>query len=179
MRTVGSIFLLLVVALIAIAGDKPRVSRASLVAMEKSLDDRVTRFWGENPFALLGPTRGIYLEGYGAVFTAEVNLANSPITLMHLSLTKQELEEHHQKKLERVPKLKGILRQALADSAASLDGVSPEEQIVIAVFLARYPWEDTAGIPGQITMQAQKKKLLDAKRAGGAGLEAAIRITEY
>ena len=46
--------------------------------MEKSLDNRIARLWQDNPFVLLGPTRGVYLDGYGAVFTAEVNLVAGP-----------------------------------------------------------------------------------------------------
>jgi hypothetical protein len=179
MKRFSSIFLLLALGLLAGAGDKPRVERKTLVAMEKSLDDRVTRLWDDNPFLLLGPTRGIYLEGYGAVFTAEVNLvAAVGITPFHPSYSKPEIDRHRQKKLERMPQLKSALREALAASAASLDTVLPEEQVVIIAFLTRYPWEDAAGIPAQVTLQAPKKKLLDAQRAG-VNLEQVIRVTEY
>ena len=46
--------------------------------MEKSLDERISKLWDDNPYLLLGTTRGVYLEGYGAVFTAEVNLVVEP-----------------------------------------------------------------------------------------------------
>ena len=52
--------------------------RTTLAAAEKSLDDRIAGLWGDNPLIVLGPTRGVYLEGYGAVFTAEVNLVAGP-----------------------------------------------------------------------------------------------------
>ncbi len=71
-------FLLLVVAASAIASDAPRVPRTTLAAAEKSLDNRFAGLWSDNPFVMLGPTRGVYLEGYGAVFTAEVNLVAGP-----------------------------------------------------------------------------------------------------
>ncbi len=71
--------------------------------MEKSLDNRISRLWQDNPFLLLGPTRGVYLEGYGAVFTAEVNLVANPISLMQATLTKEDIAKHRQKKLERIP----------------------------------------------------------------------------
>jgi hypothetical protein len=171
-------FLVLAVALCAAAGDPPRVGRAAIAAIEKSLDERVTRLWDDNPFLLLGPTRGVYLEGYGAVFTTEVNLVASPTGLMQPVLTKEGLARYHQKKAERVPQLEKALRQALAASAASLDPVPAQEQIVIVAFLSHYPWEDPAGLPVQLTVQAQKKKLLDAQRSGGAVLDAAIRVTE-
>src|SRR5438093_11733173 len=98
-------FLLLAVALSVTASDPPRVGRPMIAAMEKSLDDRVTRLWDDNPFVLLGPTRGVYLDGFGAVFTTEVNLATGPTMLMQLRLPKEEVDRHRQRKLERLPQL--------------------------------------------------------------------------
>jgi|SRR5579871_3523128 len=172
-------FLLLAVASAAMASDPPRVGRTVLAAMEKNLDDRVSRLWDDNPFVLLGPTRGIYLDGYGVVFTTEVNLATGPTMLMHPELTKEEIQRHRQKKLERLPQLMHALRQALVASAVSLDNVPAEQQIVVVAFLSRYPWEDAAGIPLQITLQGQRKKLVEAQHAGAAELDALIHVVEY
>ena len=169
-------FLLLAVA-ISTASTSPRVSRGSLAAMEKSLDARVNGLWADNPFLLIGNTRGVYLDGVGAIFTAEVNLAIGPTSMMHPTATKDEVVKHHQKKLERLPQLKKALIDSMIPMATSLD-VPADEQIVMVVFLWRYPWEDTTNIPAQITMQAKKKNLLDAQRAGGAGLEQAIKVVE-
>jgi hypothetical protein len=161
------------------ANASPRVTRPMLVAMEKSLDSRVTRLSQENPFLLLGPTRGIYLDGYGAVFTAEINLVSSPAAMLMFrpQMTKEEIEQHRQKKLSRLPQLKEALRQALIDSAASLDTVPGEEQIVVVAMLSKYPWEDTTGLPQQIMMQASKKNLLD-QRNNPAALDSVIRTIE-
>src|SRR6202521_1232739 len=135
-------FLLLVVAASAIAVDAPRVPRNTVALTEKSLDDRFNKLWSDNPFVVLGPTRGVYLEGYGAVFTAEVNLVIAPIGLMHPTLTKEEMVVYRQKKLDRIPQLKKTLRDALVSTATSLGTVPSEEQITIVAFLSRYPWED-------------------------------------
>jgi hypothetical protein len=161
------------------ANATPRVTRPMLVAMEKSMDSRVTRLSQDNPFVLLGPTRGIYLDGYGAVFTAEVNLVSSPAAMLMFrpQMTKEEIEQHRQKKLSRLPQLKEALRQALIDSAASLDTVPGEEQIVVVAMLSKYPWEDTTGLPQQIMMQASKKILLD-QRNNPAALDSVIRTIE-
>ena len=157
----------------------PRVTRPMLVAMEKNLDSRVTRLSQDNPFVLLGPTRGIYLDGYGAVFTAEINLVSAPAALMMFrpQMTKEEIEQHRQLKLSRVPQLKQAMRQAMIDSAASLDTVPPQEQIVVVAMLSKYPWENTTGIPQQIMMQASKKDLLD-QRNNPSGLDSVIRTLE-
>ena len=172
-------FLVPTIAFLAMAGDSPRVSRSVMVSMERRLDERITRLWEDNPLSVLGLTRGIYLEGFGAVFTAEVNPAVQPLTLMNPVLTPQDKIKFRQKKLERIPQLKKALVEALADTASSLDPVPANEQVVIAVTLTRQQWEDTTGMPAQITVQGEKRKLIDAKRAGGAGLDAVVRVTEY
>jgi hypothetical protein len=159
--------------------DAPRVTRPMLIDMEKSLDSRVTRLSQDNPFVLLGPTRGVYLDGYGAVFTAEINLVSAPAALMMFrpQLTKEEVEQHRQKKLARLPQLKQAMQQAMMDSAASLDTVPPQEQIVVVAFLSKYPWEDMTGVPLQIMMQATKKNLLE-QRNNAAALSSVIRTIE-
>ena len=175
-------FLLLGVAASAIASDAPRVPRTTLAAAEKSLDNRFAGLWSDNPFIMLGPTRGVYLEGYGAVFTAEVNLVAGPqISIIMQSATKQSIAEHRQKKIARIPELKKAMAKALADTAASpeMAAVPPDEQIVLVAFLSHFPWEDLTGVPSQIMMQSSKKKLMEAQSKGGPALEASIQAVQY
>jgi hypothetical protein len=172
------IFLLLAAALGAVA-DAPRVARPLLRSVEKGLDERISRIWPDNPVALAGASRGVYLEGYGAVFTAEVNTASEGISLMHTSLTQQERDHVHRLKIDRAPQLKKVLEDALVESAAPLDSVPLDEQIVLEVVLDRYSWEPAGGYPAEILMQATRRKLLDVKLAKGAGADLAIRVTEH
>jgi hypothetical protein len=175
-------FLLLVVAASAIASDAPRVPRTTLAAAEKSLDNRFARLWSDNPFILMGPTRGVYLEGYGVVFTAEVNLVAGPMVgIFSPTTTNESKAAHRQKKMDRIPELKKAMAKALADTAASpeMAAVPPDEQIVLVAFLSHYPWEDLSGVPSQIMMQSSRKKLIDAQREGGAALEASIQAVQY
>jgi hypothetical protein len=173
-------FLLLVIAASAIASDAPRVPRTTLAAAEKSLDSRFGELWSDNPFIMLGPTRGVYLEGYGTVFTAEVNLVAGP-QIGILTMTKQSIAQHRQKKIDRIPELKKAMAKALADTAASpeMAAVPPDEQIVLVAFLSHFPWEDLTGMPSQIMMQGSKRKLMEAQREGGAALEASIQAATY
>jgi hypothetical protein len=172
-------FLLLAVAASTIASDAPRVNRDQLVAVEKLLDSHYARLWEDNTVAVLGPTRGIYLDGYGAVLTTDIDVVTGPTLLfMRGPLNKDEVEKFRQKKIGRLPDLRRAMRQALIDSAASLDNMPAEEQIVVVAFLSRYPWEDVKGLPKQIMMQAPRKSLLGAQRAGAPGLDEAIRVQE-
>ncbi len=171
--------LLFAAVVVGAAVEKPRVSRTSMAAMEKSFDGKVTRLWDDNPFVLLGSTRGVYMDGYGALFTAEINLATGPTMFGQGEMSKEQVARHKQKKIARLPVLREATRQMMMATAASLDSVGADEQIVYCIFLSRYPWEDVTGMPSQMQFQAQKKKLLDVQRAGGAGLESAIKIVEY
>ena len=176
-------FLLLTAAVCISAADSPRVSRAALGSAETSLDDRIKALWPDNPLALVGTTRGIYLEGYGAVFTAEVNPISAPLALFHgTAYSKAEKDQYHKRRKERLPQLVSLMKQTLVASAASLDPVPADEQIIIAVVLDHNMWEDVSGMPASVMVQGTKRKLLEAQRAGSGGaamLDQAIRVTEY
>ena len=60
------------------AGNAARYPSAHADRPRKKLDDRVAHLSARQSVRLLGPTRGIYLDGYGAVFTAEINLVSAP-----------------------------------------------------------------------------------------------------
>jgi hypothetical protein len=177
MKTMKSIVLplILVSAAYAAAGEAPRVDRTQMEKVEKSLDATLLRFTPDNSHTLIGLTRGVYLEGVGAVLTAEVILVNAPVNIMHPLPTKEEIVMMRKKKLERIPILKKVLKDALVSAAASLDTIPADEQVVIAVVIPRFTFEDATGLPAQVTVQATKKKLLESK---GAALDALIHITE-
>ena len=175
-------YLLLGVSLGAIAigavAATPRVSGNVLKAVEGSLDDRLKSLWPDNPFTVIRPTRGLYLEGYGAVFTVDVSPVLSTTSMMHPTVTKEEVAQAHKVRIERIGQLKLAMRMALADAAASLDPVPADDQVTLVVFLANHQWEDLSGVPARLTFQGKKKALLEAKRAGAAALNQAVQITE-
>jgi hypothetical protein len=175
MKKLSLTFLLLAAVAMA-AVTSPRVSRTSLRAMEKSLDERISRLWSDVPYLLIGPTRGVYLDGYGAVFTAEVKLVADRRSLMAPNVSKAEVAQAHQQALDRIPMLKKALSEALVSTAASLDTVPAQEQVTIVAFLDHYVWEDQSGMPTQVTVQAVKGKLLEAQQAGKAA--SVIQVTE-
>jgi hypothetical protein len=171
-------FLLLAVAICAAASSAPRVTRNVLKAVEASLNDRVKNLWEDNPFTLIGPTRGLYLDGYGAVFTVDVSPVLSSTSMMHPTVTKEEVVQAHKVRLERIAQLKQAMRIAVADAAASLDPVPADDQVTLIVYLAYHQWEDVSGMPGELKFQGKKRVLLEAKRAGGAALVQAVQVSE-
>jgi hypothetical protein len=173
----------LVVTLVAISAAAAavadtHVSRSVIRSVEISLDERLSRIWPDTPISVTSHTRGLYLDGYGAVFTVEMSTASDGVGLMSTNLTSQAKSQIKQKKIERVPQLQKVLEQALVDAAASLDPVPLDEQVVIEVDLTRYSWEDGTGYPAEMLVQSTRRKLLDVKHANGVGLEAAVHITE-
>jgi hypothetical protein len=151
----------------------PRVTRAALAGIEKNFDGRFSR--AVDSFDLLGATRGVYLEGYGAVFSTELNLILSPnLSPFHQSFTKLEIARIHDRKVQRLPLLRQQMREMLLASAVSLENLPPNEQVVLAVSLFHYSWEDYTGLPSQIVMQAERQKLLS-----NATRETAIRTVEF
>jgi len=117
-----------------------------------------------NPFTLLGSTRGLYLEGYGAVFTAEMNLVPGlSLSPFRQTISPEEIARVRARKLEQLPVLRKTMQAMLLSAAASLDDVPKDERIVLGVIMLYLPAEDSAGMPSKIVMQGLRGKLLEAK----------------
>ncbi len=174
--------LLLAAALGLVAADTPRVSRAALGPIEKSCDRAITSAFELNdPYDLLGTTRGLYLEGYGVVFTVEMNLAIIPVTPFNPPPDKAAIERLYAKKKQRLVVLKGLVRQMLEGAAPSLDNVPLNERIVFGVNLWYRSFELRDGLPSQLVMQATRQALLDIKsgKLTGPAADAAIHSQEF
>jgi len=180
MKNISKYLLLAVpICAAAIAATTPRISGNLLKVVETSLDDRVKSFWPDNPFSVTRLTPGLYLDGYGAVFTMDVSPVLSTTSMMHPTVTKDEVVKAHKVRLERVAQLRTAMRLAVADAASSLDPVPADDEVTLVVYLTYHEWEDISGTPGQMTFRGKKKALIDAKRAGGAALTQAVQLTEY
>jgi hypothetical protein len=160
--------------------DKPKVTRAMVKAMETSMDNQLTGLWPTDPVQVLGLSQGVYVNGYGAVFMSEVNLAPAAgITPFHPTFSADELKQIHAKKLQRLPKLKEAMQQIMLNSASSLDSVAADEQIAVGITLFYWTWEDKAGLPAQIVMHAPKRALLLVKTGDKATLAGALTVEEF
>ena len=134
------------------------IAPQTFVDLEKRFDTELSGIGGVNdPLDVLGGTRGIYLEGYGAVFTAEASLIITPtISPFRKTITEDEKRAVHLRKLERVEPLKRAMADMLKTAATTLAQVPANQQIVLAVRLLYLPWEDTTGLPAQIMMKADR-----------------------
>ena len=159
-----------------------RALRARLRTSERAIDDRVQQMIARAPFVLLGTTRGAYLEGYGAVFTLEVNLVPvASISPFRPAYTPPEIQNLNRQKREKLTALKAGLRQLLAEQAAVLTPVPATEKVAIVVSLFNFNWEDTTNLPSQLVLQAQRQSLseIQSRRAGPEALERVIELREF
>lgn len=166
----------LLAALVLVAASvSPRVTRNNMVTLEKLTDTKVMQLDASTPADVLGRTRGVYLDGYGAVFTAEVDLnpyaAPNPF---RPSYTKAEIDKLRLQKKDRVEVLKKRMVESLVVMARGLEGVPSNEQVVLAVNIPYYVWENSAGMPRQIMIQAPKSALLSSTQ-----MEAALKVQEF
>lgn len=173
--------LLLLLPLAPLPGQRALPSRGEIAAVEESLYNKLRAYDVNAPIEVLGLPRGLYLEGYGAVFTAEINLLQTAgISPFRPKMTPEEVARVRAAKQKRLPEVRAMMRQMLVDSAASLDRVPMSEQVVLGFVFAHHSWEDRRGLPQLITMQAQRQALVDAatRRAPPQALTAALRIRE-
>lgn len=168
MRLLGSFFLVAVAALLAFA---ETVKYSALENMERSFESRLARNPGKLPFEVLSSASAMYVPGVGVMLSSRVNLVYATLESPFLPQTPVELAARRQKlrqdKLDKVPILEENMRECLADAAVSpdFDVVRPQEQFVIGITLFYFPSkEDSAGLPRQITMSAEKQKLINARR---------------
>jgi hypothetical protein len=170
--------LLTLSTILAAAVSEPVLSRAMLIPIEKRLDQRLETLFDE-PFLLLGMSRGIYLDKFGVVFSAELQLVATPGvgTFGFSEPTKEMIASTRKRKQERLPVLREAMRSQLAAAAGALEKLPPDEKVVIGVSIFRRSWEDSNGLPAQIVMQASKRELLAARTA--SAIDAAIKVQEF
>ena len=178
MRRILAIFIIAA----ALAFAARTVSRPTMVAVEKSFDRSLRLLSPEDPFVLLSFTQGVYLENYGAVFVAEVNLfPGGGATPFRQVVPKETLERVRTSKIDRLPKLKKQMVDMLLASAAMLDTVPANEKIAVGVSLFHHPGELTNGLPAQILMEAQRGALVELQtgRRDRATIDSVIRVQEF
>jgi hypothetical protein len=158
--------------------DEPlKLDRAAFTKVSTNVDNRFRTLWPDYPADLVGVTHTVYIRGYGAVITGEVNLApTSGITPFHQTITKDDKERAHQKKVQRMVELKNAMQTLLVQSAAELRDVPDNEEIALAVSLFYWVWEDKSGLPQQVVMHGPKKALATAAKDKLATI---VRFEEY
>jgi hypothetical protein len=138
-------------------GEMPHIAWPVLAALEKSLDVKISTARVNDPMMLLGNTTGVYIAGYGVVFTLAIDLVLTPVPSpfnQHPDMTGV-----HQRKLDNLPVLEQTMREMWLAFASKLTTIPDNEQIVIAVRPLYHPEEDTRNLPGQLIVRAERRAL--------------------
>ncbi len=180
MKRLAPVALLSAFAAIALVADAPRVGRFAMSRLEGQIDALFST--GPNASSVEGNTRGVYLDGYGAVFTTMLSVVPTPTPNPFNNFSLKDIMAVHNTKLKQLPFLREKMRQSLLVMSASpaLEGVRPGEQVVCGVTLFYFKWEDTTGLPREILMQGEKQKLLSVQsgRVPRSQLDAMLRTQE-
>jgi hypothetical protein len=174
MRTAGIVLLLAALPAAAQVAARPVASVASIDQPPLSLDvvrnlervfDAKLDSAQPQPINLMGATRGLYLPGYGLVFTAELDLTLTPTAggLLHREITPADVAAIHQRKLAQLPVLQRLMRDMIAASARQAGTMPDNERIVVAVRLWCQAFEDRTGLPSQILMTADRKSAMSGQ----------------
>ena len=134
------------------------LTRQAFKALEDGFNTKIGTFNPADAVYVLGATRGVYLQGYGVVFSAELDLIQSPtINPFHTKITPEEVVSTHNRKLKQLPLLRQAMKDQLAACAKSLSGLAPNDQVVMVVRLDYQPWENMASMPSQILLRADRQ----------------------
>jgi hypothetical protein len=133
-----------------------------------------------DPFAVLEKPKGVYLEGYGAVFSFEIDIAT--VRRPNPFSQAQSTPEEEKKALnERLPKLKELMVKTLADHGDSMESLDPDSQIVIAGQLFNSGFLTRPLDLKTILVRSSKKAILDYKagRLSYEDLKKKIEMVQY
>jgi hypothetical protein len=171
--------LLIAAATLCLASTEPRVSRNSIVLVENSINEKFANYAGET-YVVYGNARGTYLEGYGALFTVELDLINTgPINPnpFKQTVTPLEISTTRERKLKKLVILREHMRSLIQNAAGTLEGLPPNEHVAIEAVLLYSKWEESRGMPRRLFMSGEKQKLL-AAHAGQPELAAIVEEQE-
>jgi hypothetical protein len=142
-------------------GRNVSIALGTFSTLENGFDRKLTGYNINDPIDLLGRTRGIYLNGYGAVFTTEVSLIVTPsINPFHPSMSAAEIAAVHKRKSDRMPVVKQLIKDMAQTAAKALIQIPDDQQVVVAFRLLYLPWEDTSGLPGLLVAKADLRSAL-------------------
>ena len=129
---------------------------------EAVLDTGIRQHFDAEHFLMLQVPRGAYLEGYGVVFTLEVNLYTmryrNPFDASPYS--EKEIAVARAAKQARMKELETLVRDLLRNNGMGLDFVPPDETVAVVVHL--FNQAEHRDLPSQLSVQTKKQWLQEA-----------------
>jgi hypothetical protein len=138
-----------------------RVDFAGVAKIETVLEQRLKSLNPSDPIDLLGACSGVYLDGYGLVFTAPISLViEQTFSPFNGGYTPQKAEAIHKRKLAQLPLLTKAANDMLVQAAKAATELPPDEKIALAIRFFYLDYEDTKGLPREIVVSADRASAL-------------------
>jgi tetrahydromethanopterin S-methyltransferase subunit B len=133
----------------------------AIAKLEAGFEDSIKTLDPKDPFVLLGACSGIYVKGYGVVFTTPLDLISTPrVTPFAQVISKAQADRVRESKIAHLPLLKDALRNSLLEAARTLTSLPENETIVVAARLFYLDWENRTNLPSQIVLRATRQAAL-------------------
>src|SRR3954470_6052914 len=112
---------------------KMKIPLANLVTLERGLDVKLAGIADTSgPIDMLGATRGIFLDGYGVVFTTEMGLMVTPtLNPFNKNITDETKAPVHSANISRLAAPRKAITEMATNVARNL-GQVPENQEVVS-----------------------------------------------
>lgn len=133
-----------------------------------------------DPFAVLEKPKGVYLEGFGDVFSFEVDIATvkRPNPFSSVRSTPEEERRFFN---EQFPRLKDVMIKTLAEHGDSLTTVEPDENIALVAQLFSSGFLSRPLTLKTVVVRTTRQNLVDYKagRLTYEGLEKKLEVAQY
>ena len=133
-----------------------------------------------DPFAVLEKPKGAYLDGFGAVFSFEIDIATVKRPNL-FSQARSTPEEERKIFNERLPKLRELMQKTLAEHGDSMSSIGPEEQVAVVAQLFNSGFLSRPVELKTIIVRTTKKNILDFKagRLSFDELKKKMEVSQY
>jgi hypothetical protein len=139
----------------------PPFDRVAVGTLEMGFEQRLGSLDVNDSFQVQGACTGVYVNGFGMVFTMPVVLAATPVANpFRGALTSQEKAGVHKRKLEHLPLLKKAMKEMLVTAFNGLPKLLPTDKVALGVRAFYLDWEDKSGLPAQIVVSADRASAL-------------------
>jgi hypothetical protein len=136
--------------------------KGEIQAFESVLNKRLEQQF-KHPLAIVDKPKGVYLYGYGALFTFLVNVNRASFKTPFGEHKIGELETPEQKK-QRIQEVKEMVIKTLSDHAGALGQLSPRDFVVVVAHFEDNNELDELKKNKTVIIRASKKEL-DEHRA--------------
>jgi len=155
-------------------------ARREIAGLETAINSLIGSMFS-GPFALVGKTKGVYLQGYGVMFDFLVNIHRAVLNTPFGEYRDRDKEITPEQKKRRLEELKEKLVRLLVERGDALRMLRKEDSVTIVAFVEdrNFPGDESQN--KTIVLRAFKKDLDELARRdnGSKELTRRMEIVEY